>query len=111
MRRATTRCCCGWTASRSGPIRIDIDEAGRAGLRLVAVQPQVQKRGLGRMLLRLAEDFARRQGCRQTVLYSTLDAVGFYAKAGYEEEDWDDVYVSGVVQMAKPLRAYEHEEA
>jgi hypothetical protein len=29
--------------------------------------------------------------------------VGFYSKAGYSEEDWDDVYISGIVQMTKPL--------
>jgi len=86
-----------------GSIRIDIDDRGRAGLRLVAVDPELQKRGCGRALLRLAEDFARARGCTCTVLYATLDAVGFYAKAGYSEEDWDDVYVSGIVQMAKPL--------
>lgn len=86
-----------------GSIRIDIDEQGRAGLRLVAVHPALQKRGCGRALLHLAEAFARAHGCTRTVLYSTLDAVGFYAKTGYEEEEWDDVYVSGVVQMAKSL--------
>lgn len=86
-----------------GSIRIDIDDQGRAGLRLVAVDPALQQRGCGRALLRLAEMFARAHGCTRTVLYSTLDAVGFYAKAGYREEDWDDVYVSGIVQMAKLL--------
>ncbi|HTW70552.1 MAG TPA: GNAT family N-acetyltransferase [Acetobacteraceae bacterium] len=86
-----------------GTIRIDIDSAGRAGLRLVAVDPALQQRGCGRALLRLAEEFARAHGCTRTVLYATPDAVGFYAKAGYCEEDWDDVYVSGIVQMAKPL--------
>lgn len=86
-----------------GTIRIDIDRAGRAGLRLVAVDPALQQRGCGRALLRLAEEFARAHGCTRTVLYATLDAVGFYAKSGYREEDWDDVYVSGIVQMAKPL--------
>jgi GNAT superfamily N-acetyltransferase len=86
-----------------GSIRIDIDDQGRAGLRLVAVHPELQQRGCGRALLRLAEEFARSHGCTRTVLYSTLDAVGFYAKSGYCEEDWDDVYVSGIVQMAKLL--------
>lgn len=86
-----------------GSIRIDIDAAGRAGMRLVAVDPELQKQGCGRVLLRLAEEFALAQGCKQAVLYSTLDAVGFYAKAGYQEDDWDDTYVSGIVQMAKPL--------
>jgi len=86
-----------------GSIRIDIDSEGRAGLRLVAVHPDLQKQGCGRALLRLAEEFARDRGCTRTVLYATLDAVGFYAKSGYQEEDWDDVYVSGIVQMAKLL--------
>jgi len=93
-----------------GTIRIDIDDARRAGLRLVAVDPAAQKRGCGRVLLRLAEAFAREHGCTHTVLYSTLDAVGFYTKAGYHEEDWDDTYVGGIVQMVKPLRADEQGE-
>lgn len=94
-----------------GSIRIDIDSAGRAGLRMVAVDPDLQKRGCGRALLCLAEDFARRQGCTRAVLYATPDAVGFYAKAGYQEEDWDDVYISGIVQMAKPLGDETREQA
>jgi GNAT superfamily N-acetyltransferase len=86
-----------------GSIRIDISETGEAGLRLVAIDPAAQRRGYGRVLLQLAEDFARERGCTRTVLYSTLDAVGFYSKTGYFEDEWDDVYISGIVQMAKPL--------
>jgi GNAT superfamily N-acetyltransferase len=86
-----------------GSIRIDIAETGEAGLRLVAIDPASQRQGYGRILLQLAEEFAREQGCSRTVLYATLDAVGFYTKAGYDEEDWDDVYISGIVQMTKPL--------
>jgi GNAT superfamily N-acetyltransferase len=86
-----------------GTIRIDIAENGRAGLRLVAIDPASQSKGCGRTLLKLAEEFARARGCTKTVLYATLEAVGFYSKAGYAEEDWDDVYISGIVQMAKPL--------
>jgi GNAT superfamily N-acetyltransferase len=86
-----------------GAIRIDIDGNGQAGLRLVAIDPASQSKGCGRRLLTLAEAFARAHGCRKAVLYATLDAVGFYSKAGYVEEDWDDAYISGIVQMAKPL--------
>jgi GNAT superfamily N-acetyltransferase len=86
-----------------GSIRIDITETGEAGLRLVAIHPNLQGRGCGRVLLQLAETFARARGCAKTVLYATPEAVGFYSKAGYTEEDWDDVYISGIVQMAKPL--------
>jgi len=86
-----------------GSIRVDITEAGEAGLRLVAIDPALQRRGCGRILLQLAENFARERGCSRAVLYATPDAVGFYTKAGYAEEDWDDVYISGIVQMTKPL--------
>jgi GNAT superfamily N-acetyltransferase len=86
-----------------GSIRVDISETGEAGLRLVAIDPSLQGRGCGRALLLLAEDFARSQGCTRAVLYATPEAVGFYTKAGYAEEDWDDVYISGIVQMAKKL--------
>lgn len=84
-----------------GAIRIDILGEARAGLRLVAIDPSLHRQGHGRMLLQLAEDFARGAGCTRTVVYSTQDAAGFYAKAGYSEDDWDDSYVAGIVQMAK----------
>ena len=84
-----------------GAIRIDILGEARAGLRLVAIDPALHRQGHGRMLLQLAEDFARGAGCTRTVVYSTQDAAGFYAKAGYSEDDWDDSYVAGIVQMAK----------
>jgi len=87
-----------------GTIRIDLVAPDRAAMRLVAIDPSRQGRGHGRALLRLAEDFARRLGCEKAVVYATLDAVGFYNKTGYSEEDWDDIYVSGIVQMTKPLR-------
>ena len=86
-----------------GSIRVDISETGEAGLRLVAIDPSLQGRGCGRALLRLAEAFARSQGCTRAVLYATPEAVGFYTKAGYAEEDWDDVYTSGVCGHGQPL--------
>jgi GNAT superfamily N-acetyltransferase len=86
-----------------GSIRVDISETGEAGVRLVAIDPTAQGQGYGRVLLQLAEDFARERSCSRAVLYATPDAVGFYSKAGYFEADWDDVYISGVVQMMKPL--------
>ena len=86
-----------------GSIRIEITATGAAGLRLVALDPPAQRKGCGRALLQLAEAFARERGCAKAVLYATPDAVGFYTKAGYSEDDWDDVYISGIVQMTKPL--------
>jgi GNAT superfamily N-acetyltransferase len=86
-----------------GSIRVDITRSGEAGLRLVAIDPACQGQGCGRALLHLAEDFARERACSRAVLYATPDAVGFYSKAGYIEDEWDDAYIGGVVQMTKPL--------
>jgi len=86
-----------------GSIRIDVVASGDAALRLVAIDPLRQRQGHGRALLQLAEEFARSLACGRAVVYSTPDAAEFYSKAGYAEDDWDDVYVSGIVQMAKRL--------
>jgi N-acetylglutamate synthase-like GNAT family acetyltransferase len=72
-------------------------------LRLVAVDPARQGEGHGRILLREAEAFAREIGCRRAVVYATPDSAGFYAAAGYAEDEFDDNYFGGIVQMAKPL--------
>lgn len=86
-----------------GSIRVDVVPPGKAALRLVAIDPQAQRRGHGAALLCLAENFARELGCTQAVVYATPEAAGFYSKAGYVEDDWDDAYVGGIVQMVKSL--------
>jgi GNAT superfamily N-acetyltransferase len=93
-----------WLEDRPiGSIRIDRVDAMNAALRLVAIDPGWQSQGHGRALLQLAEEFAREQGCAKAVVYATPDAAAFYGKAGYVEDDWDEAYVSGIVQMLKPL--------
>jgi GNAT superfamily N-acetyltransferase len=86
-----------------GTIRIDSLNNGNAALRLVAIDPARQGEGHGRILLREAEGFARDIGCRRAVVYATPEAAGFYAAAGYAEDEFDDNYFGGIVQMAKPL--------
>lgn len=86
-----------------GTIRVDSLANGDAALRLVAIDPAHQGEGHGRILLREAEGFARDIGCRRAVVYATPEAAGFYAAAGYIEDEFDDNYFGGIVQMAKPL--------
>jgi GNAT superfamily N-acetyltransferase len=90
-------------SSAVGTIRIDSMSNGDAALRLVAIDPARQGEGHGRILLREAEGFARDIGCRRAVVYATPEAAGFYAAAGYAEDEFDDNYFGGIVQMAKPL--------
>jgi ribosomal protein S18 acetylase RimI-like enzyme len=65
-----------------GVVRIDV-EGTEAILRRVAIGPEVQRRGHGRRLLALAEDFARAKGCTRVISHVAEDAVGFYEKCGY----------------------------
>ncbi len=87
-----------------GTIRVDSLNNGNAAFRLVAIDPARQGEGHGRILLREAEGFARDIGCRRAVVYATPEAAGFYAAAGYAEDEFDDNYFGGIVQMVKPLR-------
>ena len=86
-----------------GTIRVDSLDNGNAAFRLVAIDPSRQGEGHGRILLREAEGFARDIGCRRAVVYATPETAGFYAAAGYIEDEFDDNYFGGIVQMAKPL--------
>ena len=65
-----------------GVVRIDF--AGEvAYLRRVAIDEPHQRKGLGRVLIRLAEDFARSHGARRVESSVAPDAVTFYEKCGY----------------------------
>jgi GNAT superfamily N-acetyltransferase len=86
-----------------GCIQIDDLHNGSAALRLVAIDPAHQGGGHGRVMLRQAEDYARQVGCHQAVVYATPEAAGFYADSGYDEEDWDEMCMGGIVQMLKRL--------
>jgi GNAT superfamily N-acetyltransferase len=90
-------------ATPVGTIRVDSLASGDAAFRLVAIDPVCQGEGHGRALLREAEAFARAIGCRRAVVYATPEAAGFYAAAGYTEDEFDENYFGGIVQMAKPL--------
>ncbi len=86
-----------------GAIQVDDLRNAAAALRLVAIDPAHQGGGHGRAMLERAEAFVKTLGCHRAVVYSTPEAAGFYAHAGYDEEDWDEVCMGGIVQMLKQL--------
>ncbi|HEY0183810.1 MAG TPA: GNAT family N-acetyltransferase [Rhodopila sp.] len=86
-----------------GAIQIDDLRNAAAALRLVAIDPAWQGGGHGRVMLERAEQFARELGCSKAVVYATPEAAGFYQTVGYDEEDWDEVCMGGIVQMLKIL--------
>jgi GNAT superfamily N-acetyltransferase len=86
-----------------GAIQVDDLKNAAAALRLVAIDPACQGAGHGRVMLERAEQFVRGLGCRKAVVYATPESAGFYASSGYDEDDWDEVCMGGIVQMLKHL--------
>jgi GNAT superfamily N-acetyltransferase len=86
-----------------GAIQVDNLGNAAAALRLVAIDPAHQGGGHGRAMLEQAEQFARGIGCGKAVVYATPEAAGFYQSVGYDEEDWDEFCMGGIVQMLKVL--------
>jgi GNAT superfamily N-acetyltransferase len=86
-----------------GAIQVDDLRNAAAALRLVAIDPAWQGGGHGRVMLQHAEQFVRALGCSRAVVYATPEAAGFYQTVGYDEEDWDEVCMGGIVQMLKKL--------
>src|SRR5678815_4459952 len=69
-----------------GVIRVDV--VGRvAWFRRVAIREDLQRCGHGRILLRLAEAFARDNGCDEVRSNVAADAVGFYERCGFTRHD------------------------
>jgi len=74
-----------------GVLRIDIsarvDASERvAMLRRVAIRDDLQRLGHGRVLLRLAEEFAKAEGCDEMRSNAAVEAVGFYERCGYTRD-------------------------
>ena len=65
-----------------GVLRIDI-EPPKAIFRRVAVRVEHQRKGHGRVMLILAEEFARKHGCVCIQSGVAPDAVGFYESCGF----------------------------
>lgn len=87
-----------------GVVRIDV-ESETAFFRRVAIDVGVQRRGHGRVLLALAEQFARERACTKVTSYVAPDAVEFYQKCGYSVDVDSALAASGraAVLMAKSL--------
>jgi GNAT superfamily N-acetyltransferase len=78
-----------------GVIRVDID-GKRAIFRRVAVKEDLQRTGQGRVLLMLAESYAKENGCDHVVSFVSPDAVGFYEKCGFELDSTNPPYADHV---------------
>jgi len=65
--------------------RLYFNTPDEARIRSMAVAPHVRGQGLGRRVIEHLEQIARRHGATTIKLNARDDAVGFYARLGYEE--------------------------
>ena len=73
-----------------GTVRVDLIDATQAGLRLIGIRKDVQRQGLGAVLLELAEQAARAFGRTEVVINAHPTSLTFYLANGYCEGEWRD---------------------
>ena len=67
----------------AGCLMLQRQDAETVKMRQVAVAPEMQGQGIGRVLVTFAEDVARRQGYKTVQLNARETATPFYARLGY----------------------------
>jgi len=77
-------------------------------IRFMAVNPQVQKQGLGQQMMAQLELLAQHLGVKEIVLNAREDALGFYTKLGYQLEGFSHLLFNEVkhFRMRKQLSAH-----
>lgn len=72
-----------------GTVRLDIKRKGKAIVRLVAIESNLQKQGHGTVLMNRIEKLADTLGITELLVHAAPDAVGFYRKLGYSHFDFE----------------------
>lgn len=85
-----------------GTGRIDLDQDGRIGR--VAALPEYRRRGVGSLVMKTLESFARKMGMRNVWFHAQVSAIPFYIQLGYEPYG-DEFLEEGIphVRMQKLL--------
>ena len=84
-----------------GVVRVEINGTV-AWLRRVAIREDLQRQGHGQALLKLAETFAKAQGCDEVRSNVAVEAVRFYERCGYARDVAEPAPVNSV-RMHKSL--------
>lgn len=88
-----------------------LEEADAMLIYSIAIAPSHQRKGLGRMLLRFAEQQAQLKGYEKIKLYTNErmdDNVDYYKRFGYIETHREPYGETIVVYMAKQVEHYEN---
>jgi GNAT superfamily N-acetyltransferase len=84
-------------------VRIDLIDDTRAGLRLIAVKPGLQRLGYGTAMLAAAERFLQQRGRREITINATNLSFPFYFRHGYRPGEWRDAgpVPDGLIRVGK----------
>ncbi|CAN5326200.1 GNAT family N-acetyltransferase [soil metagenome] len=76
-----------------------------ARLRQMAVQNNLQGKGVGGTMMNFAENVARDAGYKKIIMHARKTAIGFYEKLGYKVtgEEFEEITIPHVI-MEKKLR-------
>lgn len=87
-----------------GTGRLVVGPGGLARIGRMAVAGEARGRGVGAAILAVLEAAAAGASCHHVALHAQVQAIGFYRRAGYEEEGdaFDDAGILHVA-MSKPL--------
>jgi N-acetylglutamate synthase-like GNAT family acetyltransferase len=92
-----------------GVTRFDVRGGGEGVVRLVAIKQQAQRRGHGRVLSSLTDEFARSLDVHSLFVNAAPEALGYYEKMGWTPFAWDPGELQGIaldnIQMRKLLHA------
>ncbi len=79
-------------------------EPGLVRLRQMAVLSGLQGKGIGKVLLRFAENIARDRGFKKISMHARKTAIGFYEKSGYKivSKEFNEISIPHYL-MEKPL--------
>ena len=90
-----------------GTARLDDFGNATGAVRLVAIEPDLQRQGHGRTLADYVEDYARSLGITTLYVNAVPEAVGYYEKLGWKPDVWNEAELTGIAsdcrQMSKRL--------
>ncbi|MDP4283332.1 MAG: GNAT family N-acetyltransferase [Bacteroidota bacterium] len=76
-------------------------------LRQMAVQNNLQGKGIGASMMNFAENIARDRGYKRLIMHARKTAIGFYEKLGYKVtgKEFEEISIPHVI-MEKTLRMF-----
>lgn len=86
-----------------GTTRLDDFGDGRGAVRLVAIAVDVRRRGHGRALSELVENYVRRLRLKTLLVNADPAAIGYYEKMGWKACLWDEAEFTGIASDCKQM--------